>query len=108
MKLVDVSAANVDSTGFFCYMSKRKSEGYRGKLGWLKERFAEGMRIRMPVSPERGFIEYLPGEYAWRAVHADGFMFIHCVWVVGRRSGSANRPGSREVGRRRHAPSATG
>jgi len=31
-----------------------------------------------------GFIEYIPGEYAWRAVNATGFMLIHCLWVVGR------------------------
>lgn len=37
--------------------------------------------------PERGFIEYLPGEHAWRAVHADGYLFIHCLWVVGKSKG---------------------
>jgi hypothetical protein len=72
LNLVDVSAANIDSIGFFCFMSKKKSESYRRKLGWLSARFAEAMRIRMLASPERGFIEYLPGEHAWRAVHADG------------------------------------
>jgi GNAT superfamily N-acetyltransferase len=87
VSLVDVNAANVGSSGFFCYMSKSKSEGYRRKLEWLGERFAEGMRIRMLASPERGFIEYLPGEHAWRAVHAGGFLFIHCVWVVGKSKG---------------------
>ncbi len=28
-----------------------------------------------------GFIEYIPGEYAWRAVDATGYMFIHCIWI---------------------------
>ena len=32
----------------------------------------------------RGFIEYLPGEYAWRAVNAPNYMVIHCLWVVGQ------------------------
>jgi GNAT superfamily N-acetyltransferase len=86
-EIVDVWADNVETSGFFCYMSKRKSEGYQRKLRWLKARFTEGMRIKLLALPERGFIEYIPGEYAWRAVHADGYMFIHCLWVVGQSKG---------------------
>ena len=82
--IITVGAENVDQTGFFCYMSKPKSEGYKNKLNWLKDRFAEGMRIKMFELPNRGFIEYIPGEYAWRAVNAEGYMFIHCLWIVGK------------------------
>jgi len=53
----------------------------------LKERFAEGMRIKMLQLPLRGFIEYIPGEYAWRSVDAKGYMFVHCLWVVGQSKG---------------------
>jgi hypothetical protein len=83
-EIIDVNASNVDETGFFCCMSKRKSEGYQNKLAWLKDRFAEGLKIKMLGGGLRGFIEYIPGEYAWRAVNADGYMFIHCIWVVGK------------------------
>jgi N-acetylglutamate synthase-like GNAT family acetyltransferase len=83
-KIININAHNVDQTGFFCYMSKPKSEGYKKKLNWLKDRFAEGMRIKMFELPDRGFIEYIPGEYAWRAVNAEGYMFIHCLWIVGK------------------------
>lgn len=76
--LINVNSENVEKTGFFCYMSKRKAEGYQRKLSWLKDRFAEGMRIKMLELPQRGFIEYIPGEYAWRAVNAEDYMFIHC------------------------------
>ena len=85
--IIDVDAENVDQTGFFCYMSKRKSEGFQRKLNWLKARFSEGMKIKMFELPQRGFIEYIPGEYAWRAVDAAGYMFIHCLWVVGKSKG---------------------
>jgi GNAT superfamily N-acetyltransferase len=87
IKLIDVNAENVSETGFFCYMSKRKTEGHRRKLNWLKARFAEGMRIKMLKLPARGFIEYIPGEFAWRSVNAKGYMFIHCLWVVGQSKG---------------------
>ena len=86
-EILEVAADNVDKTGFFCFMSKKKSEGYQRKLRWLKERFVEGMRIKMLALPERGFIEYIPGEHAWRAIHADGYMLIHCLWVVGKSKG---------------------
>ncbi len=87
MKIIDVNRTNVDDVGFFCYMSKKKSEGYKRKLTWLKARFAEGLKIKLLELPDRGFIEYLPGEYAWRAVDAKGYMFIHCLWVVGKSKG---------------------
>jgi N-acetylglutamate synthase-like GNAT family acetyltransferase len=28
-----------------------------------------------------GFIEYVSGEYAWRAVEAKDYLFIHCIWI---------------------------
>jgi hypothetical protein len=31
-----------------------------------------------------GFVEYIPGEYAWRAVHSKDYLVIHCLWVVGK------------------------
>jgi GNAT superfamily N-acetyltransferase len=87
IQIIDVNAQNVAITGFFCYMSKKKTEGYRRKLNWLKERFAEGMRIKMLKLPARGFIEYIPGEFAWRSVNAKGYMFVHCLWIVGQSKG---------------------
>jgi GNAT superfamily N-acetyltransferase len=85
-RLITVDAANVAERGFFCYLSKRKSEGYQRKLRWLEDRFAEGMRIKMILEGDRpvGFIEYLPGSCTWRAVRAKGYMVIHCLWVVGK------------------------
>ncbi len=89
MNLVDVNASNVERTSFFCMMSKKQSEGYQKKLAWLRGRFDEGLRIKMLDLKEggRGFIEYIPGEYAWRPVLAEGYMFIHCLWVVGQSKG---------------------
>jgi ribosomal protein S18 acetylase RimI-like enzyme len=88
VEIIDVRPANVAETGFFCFMSKKKSAGFRRKLDWVRARFDEGMRIKMLKLPERGFIEYLPGEYAWRAVNAaKGYMLIHCLWVVGKSKG---------------------
>jgi L-amino acid N-acyltransferase YncA len=64
-----------------------KTEGNQRKLRWLQKRFNEGLTIKMLELPERGFIEYIPGEYAWRGVDARGYLFIHCLWVVGKSKG---------------------
>jgi GNAT superfamily N-acetyltransferase len=85
-----VDAGNVDESGFFCYMSKRREAGYKQKRDWLEARFAEGLQIKIlheDGGRDTAFIEYIPGEYAWRAVHAPGYMLIHCLWVVGKGKG---------------------
>jgi N-acetylglutamate synthase-like GNAT family acetyltransferase len=86
-QIIDVGLENVEQTGFFCFMSKRKNPGWKAKLLWLKQRFREGLRLKLLKMPRRGFIEYIPGEFAWRPVEAKGYMFIHCLWVVGQSRG---------------------
>jgi len=95
IRIVTINQSNVESERFFCYKSKPKTEGYQRKLAWLKDRFSEGMRIQILFDGKRSFafIEYIPGEYAWRAVNAHGYMLIHCIWVVGsgKNKGFATR-----------------
>ena len=81
VEILTVDGSNVDEHGFFCYKSKPKSEGYQNKLGWLREPFDNGLRIKMIHEGERsvGFIEYVPGEHSWRVVDAPGYLVIHCL-----------------------------
>jgi hypothetical protein len=54
------------------------------KLDWFKELYPKGLRIKGLVSKSGGYqgmIEYVPGKYAHRPVIADGYMFIHCMFV---------------------------
>lgn len=90
-EIISVDADNVSKRGFFCYMSKPKTPGYRQKRLWLEQRFAEGLKIKIIHEiggRDVGFIEYLPGEYAWRAVQARDCLVIHCLWVVGKGYGA--------------------
>ena len=86
--IVEVGPDNVDETGFFCLMSRRKADGYKRKRAWLDKRFAEGLKIHMVKDGGRGFVETIPGTYAWRAIDAVDYLVIHCLWVVGRSKGS--------------------
>jgi ribosomal protein S18 acetylase RimI-like enzyme len=82
--IVTLTPENYAEYGCRCFLNP-KHEGHLKKLEWLKERFAEGLTIKhLFLQGEKnaaGFIEYVPGEYAWRAVNAKGYLFIHCIWV---------------------------
>lgn len=71
-------------TQFICYINP-KNASYHLKVDWFLQRLEEGLTIRL-LYPEgekkpQGFIEYVPGEYAWRGVSAAGYMLIHCIWI---------------------------
>lgn len=92
-RIIDINAGNIDEYGLLCLKSKQATEGYRSKVAWTKKRFSEGLRYKLLLVRERkgltsrGFIEYVPGEYAWRGIDARGYMVIHCIWVVGQHKG---------------------
>jgi GNAT superfamily N-acetyltransferase len=94
-RIVDVNKDDIDECGLFCLRSKKNAEGYRNKIEWAKERFKEGLHVKLLFVNEgakrgfraRGFIEYIPGRYAWRGIDAEGYMVIHCIWVVGQHKG---------------------
>jgi len=89
-KIIDINEENMDEYKLFCKKSQSKEKGYQNKAKWITERFKEGLKYKLLLVKEskgltsRGFIEYIPGEYNWRGVQADGWMVIHCLWVVGK------------------------
>jgi len=73
-----------------CGHKDPSNEGYRHKFQWLRKRMSEGLKVKMVNTPEDGvvgYIEYVPGERAWRAVNAEGNMFIHCIYMEKRCKG---------------------
>jgi ribosomal protein S18 acetylase RimI-like enzyme len=97
-RIVDINAHNIDQyPEVVCFINK-KNEFHHIKVDWLKQRFTEGLKIKLLIpdgeKKAAGFIEYVPGENAWRGVDAPGYMFVHCIWVSpnkfrGRGYGSA-------------------
>ena len=85
MKIVDVDLDNIQNYGV-CFINNLKHAGYQAKVKWLEKRFEEGLKIKQLVITEtdkvEGYIEYVPGEFAWRAVDVKGYMFIHCIFVT--------------------------
>ena len=84
LTIIDTDATTIQQYSM-CGYKNIKQEGYRRKLEWIKDRFAEGMKYKMLYSEEHGAvggIEYIPGEYAWRPVEASNYMFIQCIFLM--------------------------
>jgi hypothetical protein len=84
-RIVTVNENNLgDHPQSICFINPKHTT-YNLKITWLKERFREGLTIKLIyIEGEKrpvGFIEYIPGEMCWRAVSAPGYLFIHCIWV---------------------------
>jgi hypothetical protein len=81
--LVNVGPEDLAECGIGC-VTNRKHQGFGPKCDWLEERFAEGLRFflfRDTGGKPLAFLEFVPGEYAWRPVEAHGWLFVHCLWV---------------------------
>jgi hypothetical protein len=80
-----------------CGIMNTRHEGHIRKTAWLKEQLRLGLRARLLLTEDGhqvGYIEYLPGELAWRGVDAAGYLFVHCIWTFYKkyqRQGNAVR-----------------
>jgi len=82
VKMVEVTEENINKYPPRCFL-KTDNPGFLAKVEWLKRRFSEGLRIKQTYVDEKliGFIEYVYGENAWRAVDSKDYLFIHCIWI---------------------------
>ena len=87
-RLIDIDAANFDTLPC-CGINNPAHSGRQEKRCWLQENAKYGLRAKALLAPDGrpcGYIEYVPGEFAWRGVDAQGYMFIHCIWIYSRQS----------------------
>jgi len=84
---IDTNADNIGGCSL-CGNNNANNLGHIRKSDWLKHGYAEGLRYKV-LRSERfgdiGMIEYAPGDYAWRPVEAEGYLFIHCLFVSGKQ-----------------------
>ncbi len=87
MEYIRVTKENLEKEHICCAISNNKDVQVLSKKSWLLERFDEGLVFLK--SEERGkcFIEYIPAEYAWNPIDAEGYMYIDCLWVAGSFKG---------------------
>ncbi|MCI8302351.1 MAG: GNAT family N-acetyltransferase [Oscillospiraceae bacterium] len=87
MELVKLTHDNIDQEHICCAISSSKDVQVLSKKNWLKERLDEGLVFLKGSVRGKCFIEYIPAEYAWAPIQAEGYMYIDCLWVSGQFKG---------------------
>lgn len=89
LQLIDVTPENFhEHPSAICFINPKHPQ-FQLKVDWFKNEHSNGLRIKLLyLEGEKkaiGYIEYVPGEYCWRGVQAAGYIFIHCLWVNGKK-----------------------
>ncbi len=87
MELVKLTHENLDGEHICCAISNNKDIQVMSKKNWLKDRLDEGLVFLKGNVRGKCFIEYIPAEYAWAPIEAEGYMYIDCLWVSGQFKG---------------------
>lgn len=83
-----VTLENLEAEHICCCISDKKGENcVSSKKSWLRNRMQEGLVFNKLDVRGKVFIEYLPAEFAWAPIKADGYMYIDCLWVSGQYKG---------------------
>ena len=87
MEFVKLTHENMEKEHICCAISNNKDIQVISKKNWLKERLDEGLVFLKGNVRGKCFIEYIPAEYAWAPIEAQGYMYIDCLWVSGQFKG---------------------
>ena len=87
MEYIRVTEENLESEHICCAISNNRDIQVSSKKAWLKEQFENGLVFLKSAERGKCFIEYIPAEYAWNPLDADGYMYIDCLWVSGSFKG---------------------
>lgn len=87
MELITITHDNIEQEHICCAIANNKDIQVMSKKNWLNERLDEGLVFLKCNVRGKCFIEYIPAEYAWTPIEADGYMYIDCLWVSGQLKG---------------------
>ena len=87
MEFVYINKDNLDKEHICCAITNNKDVQVASKKAWLSDRFEEGLVFLKSAERGKCFIEYIPAEYAWVPIEAEGYMYIDCLWVSGSLKG---------------------
>lgn len=87
MELIRITHENIETEHICCAIASNKDCQVLSKKTWLKERLDEGLVFLKCNVRGKCFIEYIPAEYAWAPIEAEGYMYIDCLWVSGKFKG---------------------
>lgn len=84
IEIICLTPDNIADYGVCGYKDAKKHLELRRKIEWYREFYPKGLRIKAIISKTGGYqgmLEYIPGKYAHRPVNAEGYLFIHCIFV---------------------------
>lgn len=87
MDYIRVTKDNIEDEHICCAISNNKDVQVSSKKAWLSERFDEGLVFLKSVERGKCFIEYIPAQFAWVPIEAEGYTYIDCLWVSGSLKG---------------------
>ncbi len=87
MELIKLTQENLESEHICCAISNNRDCQVASKKAWLKERMEEGLVFLKGDVRGKCFIEYIPAEFAWAPIWAEGYFYIDCLWVSGQLKG---------------------
>ncbi len=87
MELIRITRENIEKEHICCAISSNKDCQVQSKKAWLTERLDQGLVFLKGDVRGKCFIEYIPAEYAWAPIEADGYLYIDCLWVSGQFKG---------------------
>ncbi|MBE9492149.1 MAG: YoaP domain-containing protein [Bacteroidetes bacterium] len=84
IEIINLTPENITDYGVCGYKDFKKHLELRRKIEWFKEYYPKGLRIKAIILKKGGYqgmIEYIHGKYAHRPIEAEGYIFIHCIFV---------------------------
>ena len=87
MEYIRVTKDNLEKEHICCAIANNKDVQVSSKKAWLRDRFDEGLVFLKSAERGKCFVEYIPAEYAWVPIEAEGYMYIDCLWVSGSFKG---------------------
>ncbi len=82
-KIIETTVESVKNYGL-CGYKNVKRPGYAEKLDWIAKNQNNDLTVKVLYSKTagtQGMIEYIDGEYCWRPIEANDYLFIHCLFV---------------------------
>ncbi len=87
MDYIKLTKENLEKEHVCCAISNNNDVQVASKKAWLRDRLDEGLVFLKSTERGKCFIEYIPAEFAWNPIKADGYTYIDCLWVSGSFKG---------------------
>lgn len=87
VELIRITHENLEKEHICCAIANNRDLQVCSKKSWLKERLDEGLVFLKCNVRGKCFIEYIPAEYAWTPIDAEGYIYVDCLWVSGQFKG---------------------